>query len=155
VVVTFETVDLRRAVAADEGFCYQVHRAAMREYVDAVWGWDEAVQRAFHQRGFQPQNTQIIIVDGADAGVVVLEQGPEAVNLARIAVDPTWQGRGVGTTVVSALMDEAAASGRRVELEVFEINDRARALYERLGFREVGRHGPNGMKVLMSTGNPA
>ena len=43
------TVDfvLRPAVAADEERLYAIHKAALGEYVEATWGWDEAWQRQY------------------------------------------------------------------------------------------------------------
>lgn len=57
------SIGLQPATTADNEFCYRLHRAAMRPYVEAIWGWDEATQRDFHQRGFNPSQTQIITVD--------------------------------------------------------------------------------------------
>ena len=34
-------VALRPARPADSEFCYQLHKAAMGDYVAAIWGWDE------------------------------------------------------------------------------------------------------------------
>jgi hypothetical protein len=36
---------LRPATAADYDFLYQLKVAALKEYVAATWGWDEAYQR--------------------------------------------------------------------------------------------------------------
>jgi ribosomal protein S18 acetylase RimI-like enzyme len=48
------------------------------------------------------------------------------------------RGRGVGTRLLEAIAAEAAARGfREVRLDVVDDNDRARALYEREGFRAV------------------
>ena len=32
---------LRPATPADSEFCFQLHKAAMGDYVTAIWGWDE------------------------------------------------------------------------------------------------------------------
>ena len=53
-------IALRPATPADAEFCYQLHKAAMGEYITAIWGWDEQVQRAFHERAFNPHRWQII-----------------------------------------------------------------------------------------------
>ena len=53
-----------------------------------------------------------------------------------IALLPEHRGRGVGTQLVRALLAEANAGGRRVTLNV-ERSNRARGLYERLGFQIV------------------
>jgi ribosomal-protein-alanine N-acetyltransferase len=56
-----------------------------------------------------------------------------------IAVAPPYQGRGVGTRLLTALMDEARRVGvPSVGLEVRSDNERAQRLYRRFGFRPVG-----------------
>jgi ribosomal protein S18 acetylase RimI-like enzyme len=136
-------VELRRLRSGDDEFCFSVHRDALGEYVDAIWGWDEPAQRAFHEENFDAEHTQIITVDGHDAGsLTVLEAGAEVV-LGRIELDPVYQCRGVGGHVVKALTREAASRGQDVVLEVLDVNTRAKAFCERLGFVETGRPGPH------------
>jgi ribosomal protein S18 acetylase RimI-like enzyme len=54
-------------------------------------------------------------------------------------VAPQARGRGVGTELLAAVAAEARRRGyAEVRLDVVEGNDRARALYEREGFRAVG-----------------
>lgn len=54
-------------------------------------------------------------------------------------VAPEARGQGVGTALLHAISAEAAARGYgEVRLDVVEGNARARALYEREGFRAVG-----------------
>ena len=55
-----------------------------------------------------------------------------------IFVEPTARGRGVGTLLLQAIADEAASRGyAEVRLDVIDSNSRARALYERRGFRAI------------------
>ncbi|GAD55561.1 LOW QUALITY PROTEIN: mobC protein [Limimaricola cinnabarinus LL-001] len=57
-----------------------------------------------------------------------------------IFVAPEARGRGVGSRLIEALAQEARSGGyREIRLEVIDENLRARALYERRGFRAVGR----------------
>lgn len=58
-----------------------------------------------------------------------------------IFVHTDWQGQGVGTALLETLLDLADnwLMLVRVELEVFATNERARRLYERLGFECEGR----------------
>jgi ribosomal protein S18 acetylase RimI-like enzyme len=75
---------------------------------------------------------------------------PDALVLDGLFVAAAMRGRGVGTRLVAAVLAEAAA--RRypeVRLDVIESNARARALYERLGFRATGvrRMGPAGLAL--------
>lgn len=66
---------------------------------------------------------------------------PGAGMLNRIEIDPEFQGRGVGTAIVTDLQRQCAERRVPARLEVFPHNP-ARHLYQRLGFREVGREGP-------------
>ena len=65
-----------------------------------------------------------------------------------LSVSPQWQGRGVGQRLLSRLLDWADnwAGVLRVELYVHADNDRAIALYRKMGFVEEGRHKAFGLK---------
>lgn len=132
-------VELRRLRPGDVEFCFRLHRRALGEYVDAIWGWDEPVQRAYHEKNFDAAHTQVITVDGRDTGVLTVLDGGTEVVLGLIEIDPVHQGRGVGGHVVGTLLAEAASRGQDVVLEVLDVNTRAKAFYERLGFVETGR----------------
>jgi len=57
-------------------------------------------------------------------------------HIGILAVAERAEGRGVGSALLSAAEDWARSRGaRRLTLNVFEKNRRARALYERRGFR--------------------
>jgi len=142
-------IGLRPATAADAEFCYQLHKAAMGEYVTAVWGWDEQVQRAFHERAFNPHRWQIITAGQAGIGMLDVEYRPGEIYLARIEIHPGHQGHGIGTRIISALLEEAESTGQDLVLDVLTVNHRAHALYRRLGLTEAGRHGDRGTKVTM------
>ncbi|MEU1601624.1 bifunctional aminotransferase class I/II-fold pyridoxal phosphate-dependent enzyme/GNAT family N-acetyltransferase, partial [Streptomyces sp. NPDC005708] len=101
-------VTLRPAAPADSEFCFQLHKAAMGEYVAMIWGWDDEDQRAYHERGFDPDRWQVITVDGADAGILIIEYGATEVYLARIELHPHYQGRGIGAQLIQSLIDTAA-----------------------------------------------
>ncbi|MFJ8041991.1 GNAT family N-acetyltransferase [Kitasatospora sp. NPDC096147] len=55
-----------------------------------------------------------------------------------IAVAPEHRGAGLGSLLLGEILTVAAEQGcHRVRLDVIDVNPRARALYERLGFRAV------------------
>lgn len=61
----------------------------------------------------------------------VLDEG----HLINIAIAPLWQGRGLGTLLLSGIWNEMRKSGcRHCLLEVRRSNVAAQRLYERLGF---------------------
>ena len=69
---------------------------------------------------------------------MLLTGGPEA-DVLTLAVSPAYWGKGTGTTLLQALLDEAARRQcTQIFLEVREDNQRARSLYLRHGFAEIG-----------------
>ena len=144
-------VALRPATPADSEFCFQLHKAAMGDYITAIWGWDEQRQREFHARSFSPGRWQIITTGGTDIGMIDVEHRPAEIYLSRIEVHPSHQGHGIGTRLISALIGEATHNGQDLVLEVLTVNRRAQALYRRLGMTEVATHG---VKITMRSAQP-
>lgn len=87
---------------------------------------------------------------GAVAGTVTALSGeiaglpdfPGAWHLVAMWVRPAARRHGIGRLLVQTVTDQAAAAGApSVLLWVFDANERARALYERMGFRATDRTG--------------
>jgi len=73
-----------------------------------------------------------------------------------IAVDPDFQGQGIGKALFTALLDEVKANRKdilRVELLTADDNKRALAFYQSLGFTIEGRM-PNRYRPPASAANP-
>jgi GNAT superfamily N-acetyltransferase len=56
-----------------------------------------------------------------------------------VFVEPAWRGRGLGSGLVTAVVEAAAVGGAPTGLYVRDEPPAARRLYERLGFREIDR----------------
>ena len=110
---------------------------------------DEAEYRAGYAEwtrellaGDEPDSTlSVLELDGERVGRLRVVRAAGRVELAGLQLMPRFQGQGIGSGVVRTLADEARASGLPLELVVELDNPRARALYERLGFRPVGQDG--------------
>jgi ribosomal protein S18 acetylase RimI-like enzyme len=64
---------------------------------------------------------------------------PEAVTLWQLSTHPDHRSRGLGSRLIAALEQRARARGyTQARLSVERDNVRARALYERIGYRVVG-----------------
>ncbi|KRD20804.1 hypothetical protein ASE48_03225 [Mycobacterium sp. Root265] len=129
--------DFRPATADDFAFFFQLHKDTLGPYVEQVWGWDDEVQRTYLQRTIDYDTTQVIVVEGTDAGRLKVERRPQGVYLGLIEIAPSHQGRGIGTQIVRSLLDEAFADGKRVCLNVLRVNTSAYRLYRRLGFAQA------------------
>lgn len=65
---------------------------------------------------------------------------PGVFQMDGIFVDASARSRGVGTALLNAITQEAARQGcQEVQLDVIDTNPRAKALYERVGFKAVSR----------------
>jgi ribosomal protein S18 acetylase RimI-like enzyme len=128
---------LRQATGADYTFLYHLHRATLKDYVTQTWGWDEEVQATMFKERFDPARYQIVVVEGRDVGALVMEQHTDALVLANIYILPEYQGHGLGTAVIKAILEQAGREKVPVTLRVLKVNP-ARHLYERLGFLITG-----------------
>jgi len=78
--------------------------------------------------------------DGAVMGYAGLYLSPPDADVQTVAVAPEAQGCGLGSRLLTAAVDAAWAAGcTRIFLEVRADNDAALALYDRAGFRRLGR----------------
>lgn len=126
---------LRPADCSDTEFLLALHEAAMRDVVLRTWGkWDQAWQRSYVLSRLDLERIQIICLDGVAVGMVETREFPDHIYIANIKVLPAYQSRGIGSTAAANIIQLASATDRAVRLQVLLANDRARRLYERLGF---------------------
>jgi ribosomal protein S18 acetylase RimI-like enzyme len=128
---------LRQATMDDFEFLYKLHVQTLRPYVEALWGWEEAWQREYFERKFDPQKYKIIQIEGRDAGVLAVKQGEGKTHIELLEIMPDFQKRGVGTAVINDICSQAFLRNHVVTLNVLKSNIPARRLYERLGFTKV------------------
>jgi GNAT superfamily N-acetyltransferase len=134
---------LRAAESSDEDFLFALHRDAMRAYVDATWGWDEAWQRAHFAANYAPERQAVIVRGGTvlcDVGRISLTRHWRKIFLRDIELMGPERNRGVGTAIITAVLALARDSDRYVELRVLSCNP-AQRLYARLGFRIIDDDG--------------
>jgi ribosomal protein S18 acetylase RimI-like enzyme len=137
-------------VDSDRAFLVELY-GSVREPELAQVPWDDATKRAFVEQQFAAQDAHyrqhypgatldVVEVDGRRAGRLYVHRGPSDIRIMDVALAPAFRNRGIGTTLLSELIEEAQASGRKLSIHV-EVNNPARALYERLGFAPAGEHG--------------
>ena len=106
----------------------------------------------------QPASRRLYLV--AEEGIALVGYagmmftGGSQADVVTLAVNPARWGEGTGTALLTALVDEAEKRGyKEVLLEVREDNPRARQLYLRHGFAEIGiRRGyyqPSGVDAVV------
>ena len=84
------------------------------------------------------EQTLLIDKDGSPIGTVRLTFDDAYGGIYGFAIDPQWQGRGIGRDVLRRLCHQLRSQGvQRVHLEVAVDNDRALGLYTSIGFRQT------------------
>lgn len=129
---------LRPATDDDMHRLFEIHRAAMFEYVDRVWGWDEADQEARFRDYLRTSDVQVIEVPGEVAGFVHIVSAPDGITIANIELAPPYQNQGIGSDLMQQTLARAREAGVPVTLRVLKVNPEARRLYDSLGFVHVG-----------------
>jgi ribosomal-protein-alanine N-acetyltransferase len=82
----------------------------------------------------------VLCVGEAIAGYGILSMGAGEAHVLNICIAPDYRGRGLGRHLLGRLLDIARWNGaERVFLEVRPSNPLAKALYESVGFTEIGR----------------
>ena len=135
-----KSISLRPATEDDRAFSWSVKEAALRPYVEAVWGWDVAEQRAFHRRDWEASPPDIILHDDTPVGTIAIHRESGAGgcwHFGEFYILPEYQRRGIGGCVLRDLIESARAAGFGLRLEVIRINP-AKRLYDRHGFRVTG-----------------
>ena len=139
----------------DEPFLRRLY-ASIREDELAVVPWDEETKEAFLRQQFDAQDAHyrehydgatydVIEVDGEPAGRLYVARWDDEIRIMDIALLPEYRGRGIGTQLLRALLDEGARTGKRVSIHV-EKHNPALMLYERLGFEPAA---DRGVHILM------
>ncbi|MBK9945114.1 MAG: GNAT family N-acetyltransferase [Kouleothrix sp.] len=114
---------------------------------------DAAYSMYVPRLGRQPQPmtadyTQIVVehpvwlltAAGAPAGVLVLMREPEALLIYSVALEPRYQGRGLGRELLAWAEHEARAAGyARIRLFTNALMHENIARYNHLGYRETHR----------------
>ena len=88
-----------------------------------------------------PLSVWLVAMEGESlAGYVGSQTVMDETDMMNLAVAPQFRRQGVGEALVNALTASLKKMGSRcLTLEVRDSNEAARALYGKLGFREIGR----------------
>jgi ribosomal protein S18 acetylase RimI-like enzyme len=84
------------------------------------------------------ERTVVVEVSGSIVGTLRLIREGDGAGIYGFAIDPSWQGRGLGRDALRRACEQLRAEGaRRIRLEAAVENERALGLYTSLGFKPV------------------
>lgn len=141
------TVEVRSATAEDWPAIWPIWRAVVAAGDTYVWDLDEMDEEGARAAWMLPPPAEVLVA--IDDGVVVgtaeirpnqVGRGSHVAN-ASFMVAPDAAGRGVGRALAEEVLARARAAGYRAMQfnAVVATNTRALALWESIGFAEVGR----------------
>lgn len=141
---------LRPATLDDRDFLVHVYASTRADEL-AVVPWTDEQRAAFVLSQFNAQDTywrqqrpaasrSIIEVAGRPAGRLYVDRTAQEIRIVDIALVAEFRGDGIGTELLRGLLAEGDAAGLPVTIHV-EQGNRARRLYERLGFTKVADAG--------------
>ncbi len=154
-------IEVRWASIADRAAVVKVLQRAFADYdgrlqpPPGALGETEASVRAHLQKG----RIALAFIEGAPVGAMFLERKGDALFLSRVSVVPEKRGSGITARMVALAEEGARREGvRALTLRVREVLAQNLALFQRLGFRETGRHGhesqPETVMIDMRKGLP-
>jgi len=126
-------INLRKIKTEDFEFLWQVHNAALKNYVTKTWGWNEERQQQLFRENFETERAKIIVFEGEDAGFLDVAERETETVLISMRLLPKFQNKGIGTKIIQNVLNESHRKNKTVRLQVLKIN-RAKTLYNRLGF---------------------
>lgn len=103
---------------------------------DLAWSW-----RMLKSEWKNP-HSRIIVLKKADEviGYLIFRYCFDEAEVLRLAISPSYQGRGLGRSLLQSSLSVLKEMGiREVYLEVSDKNERAIKLYKGLGFRQIGK----------------
>ncbi|MEO8435571.1 MAG: GNAT family N-acetyltransferase [Pyrinomonadaceae bacterium] len=145
-------ITLRDVLPADEPFLFEVYASTRAEEM-ALVPWNEeqrqsfltmqfAAQHSHYREQFPDANYSVILGDDQAVGRLYVLKDKTETRILDITVLPEYRNRGIGTSLLQGLLDEASHSGKRVLIYVETFNPSLR-LFERLGFRSMAEEGFN------------
>lgn len=96
-----------------------------------------AGQTLTYRTQFPKARFNIVELDGASIGRIVIDRPGNLVRIVDQALMPQFRNQGIGTAIMRALMSEAQSGGVPLRLAAASNNEAALRLYLRLGFAPV------------------
>lgn len=127
---------LRQAVESDIEPMMRIGHEGVRQYLEQLWGWNQADQERRFREDFDPARISIVVIDGRDVGYLDIENHDDHVFLAGIYLDREYRCRGLGSALIGDLLRSCRSLRKPLRLRVLRPNP-AQHLYIRLGFRPI------------------
>lgn len=127
---------LRPACKDDFDFAWLLYRTLMKPLTVELLDWQEQKQISTVKEALVSPDTSLIVMRGVSIGWLQVRETIDNIYLAQLYIQTEKQNQGVGTAIVQQLQYRSMCRNKSLTVDVM-VNNRARLLYERLGFRVV------------------
>ncbi len=111
----------------------ELRAVVLRPSLERLDRYDDVRVRQRFLSSWSPERTRVLAGPDGTVGSLALRPADDGVWLEHFYLDPSLQGRGLGTRVLRAVTGQADRTGTVLRLDVLRGSD-ARRLYERHGF---------------------
>jgi GNAT superfamily N-acetyltransferase len=111
----------------------RIRIAAMRDSLTKVGRFDPDRARERFVSGFNPQYTRFINVSGLRVGFVVVKPEASGLKLDHLYIEPEYQGRGIGGSVLQKIFDTADQLGLTISVTALRDSE-SNSFYQKHGF---------------------
>ncbi len=143
-------ITLRPVAAADLPLLERIYASTRTEEL-AIVPWTEDQKAGFLAMQFRAQHAEyqsrypdarfhVIEAGGTAAGRLYVHARAGEIRIIDISLLPEHRGRGIGSLLLARLIRESESCGKPLTIHV-ERQNRALALYQRLGFTAIGETG--------------
>lgn len=129
-------VSRRRATQEDVAWLLALRERTMREHL-AASGINPSQSEALERLLYRFDVAEVLLEGVKPIGLLKVDRSGPEWRIIQIQIDPELQRTGTGSIVLGELIREAEDNGVSLALDVLKTN-RARRLYERLGFSVIG-----------------
>ena len=116
----------------DTKYLWQTYINAMKNHIDAIWGWNLTWQREDFKRSLAKYATDLITKDGENIGYVQYKLANKECFINMLILDDKYQSKGLAVKLLKILVDKNNLT--TISLKCFNVNKRAYQFYIREGF---------------------
>ncbi len=158
-LLTNKLLHLRPIEDKDYAILNEIYSSTRAEELKQVTAWSEEHKRAFltqqfnaqhdyYQKNYVGANFFVIQKNTIPIGRLYIQENfqEREIRIIDIALLPPWRNQGLGTGILTDILNRANDINRPVTIHVESFNP-AMKLYERLGFKKVSE--TNGVYYLM------
>lgn len=127
---------VRNALEYDKELIYNLKKSNNYDYVESIWGWNEEYQQVDFENDWTNRNKFYCIEDqGKLIGFYQVDNSLSEVNIEELHIHPDYRGRGIGTTIIQNVIEQAQKQNQSIMVGCFKQNVGALKLYEKNGFQ--------------------